>query len=421
MLSSLPCTTDLTHIGDTVHCKHQQATTATPPPSSPEWIPGDDRVDLPAPARSLKSQRSLDIGLGKRSSRLSRRWPSISSRWRDRWPTTSLSSPTVQSAPPSRASSAKSYSVKQSLVNHLEPRETILFTGPSNQGENSRPSSPTLPQPIDASTTEQREPIDRQGQASTPLLPPALTELRNNHDENFQSPLQSPSIATPSTTATFADAPLSSPATTYSPSLSAKPSYSSIYRVHSNRVTRLSADIFRPEDIEELDYWTMKLGHANFHISPEPYMPEKCDRESCNRLLADWETARIEYMKQAIMISGEYGVASETYRLTSEKWAEIDRQWQENLNQAKADAEASGERPHQESLAETQTVCRLPSLPFDPANPEKFPSTNEGGIVGPMVQYAKVQRSPSKKNNFLKLFLDPTSLFGGRSPFGSRR
>ena len=411
--------------GDTVFCKHQLATSGqfpTPPPSIPEWIPGDDHTDFAEPARSLKSQRSVDVEFGKIGSRLTHRWPSISSRWRDKRPTTSVSNPTVRSAPPSRTASAKQHSVRQSLASHLEPHETMLLFAPKAKavGDASpSPSSPTLPQDIDLSTYgESEDPIDRKELASTPLLPPALTELHAHQDEGFQSPLQSPSVATPSTAATFADTALSSPvrAGIDTPPLSAKPSFGSLYRVYSNHMPRMSTDAMDYSDVDEPDYYTMKLGHANFHILPEPYMPERCDRESCSRLLLDWEAARREYMKQAFMISENYGPTSQTYKLTSEKWAQIDREWQTNLDRARTEAEALGETPHHENLAQTVSVSHMPSLPFDPENPEKFPALDEGGIVGPMVQYTKIHRTPSRRKNFFKLLLQPTGFLGPRSP-----
>lgn len=367
-------------------------------------------------ATSLKSQRSMaDMSTGKIGSRISRRLPSISSRWHNRKPTTSISSPTVRSAPPSRSASANYHSAKTSLASYLEPHETMLLFAPWDRfisDTSRRPSSPTLPDPIDLwAGRDVQDPIDRKELASTPLLPPVLTDMRSQRDDAIQSPLQSPSVATPSSAATFADTPLSSPIFNngHTPPLSAKPSFASMARVHSNHMPRPSAEAGYSGSADELDYYNIKLGHANFHIFPEPYVPERFDEESCDRLLADWETARHEYMRQAYAISQNYGPTSNTYKLTSEKWALIDRQWQANVERSRAEAEALGERPRQDVLPEMASVAQIPSLPFDPQNPEKFPSLHEGGIVGPMVQYAKVQRTPSKRKNFLKLLLEPFS------------
>ena len=403
-------------------CEHQRARYApypTPPPSSPEWIPGDDLADFMEPARSLKSQRSAaELSVGKRSSRFSRRWPSISSRWRDRRATTSISNQTVRSAPPSRAASTKQHSVKHSLASYLDPQETLSLFAPSR-----RPSSPTLPEPFGLEAFDNvQEPIDRKEHSSTPLLPPLLAELQVRQDEKVQSPLQSPSVATASTAATFADTPLSSPTFngTHTPPLSAKPSLASLRnKIRSDHVHGGSADGI---DQVQLEYYNMKLGHANFHIMPEPYLPEKCDEESCNGLLADWVTARREYMRHAYAIKESHGPTSDTYKFTSQKWELIDRQWQSNIERSRAEAEALGERPRQDYLPVTAAVSQMPSLPFDPQNPEKFPALEEGCVVGPMLQYASIQRAPSKKKkNFLKLLLEPTGLFNTRLRSASNR
>lgn len=172
----------------------------------------------------------------------------------------------------------------------------------------------------------------------------------------------------------------------------------------------------------ETDPWAIKLGHANFHIKPEPYLPEVCDAQSCKQLLDDWETARVEYMRQAVHISEHYGVTSQTYKLTEQKWAEIDAVWRANHEIANAEAQVSADNTFYQPLAETQAVSKMPSLE-DPKQPSKFPKVEEADIVGPMVQYAKIQhrRTPSKKPSFLKIFTDPTSLFGPRANLGASR
>lgn len=170
----------------------------------------------------------------------------------------------------------------------------------------------------------------------------------------------------------------------------------------------------------EADYWAIKLGHANFHIKPEPYLPDVSNMQTCKRLLDDWESARVEYMRVTSRVSEHYGPTSQTYKLTEQKWAEIDDQWRSNLEQANAEAEANGEVTTFQTLAETQPLSKMPSL-NDPQRPSKFPAVAEADIVGPMVQYAKVQRRPAKKPTLLKLFTDPSSLLGGRSAFSLRR
>ena len=171
---------------------------------------------------------------------------------------------------------------------------------------------------------------------------------------------------------------------------------------------------------DEPDYWATKLGHANFHITPEPYLPEVCNLQACKRLLNDWEYARREYMRVAARVSEHYGPTSQTYKLTEQKWSEIDTLWRSNHESANAEAGANSETTLYQPLAETQPLSKMPSL-NGPQQPDKFLAVTESDIVGPMVQYAKIQRRPSKRPAILKLFTDPSSLLGGRSAFGLRR
>lgn len=160
----------------------------------------------------------------------------------------------------------------------------------------------------------------------------------------------------------------------------------------------------------EPDYWSRRLGHANYHIAPEPYMPNECNVPACNQLRQDWESARSAYMRQAARTRENHGPTSEVYRLTAEKWHEIDHEWRVNFGKATAEAEANGEFPDLQALPATQPVQTLPTL-NDPENPSRFPAVDEANIVGPMIQYAAVQRAPLKrKATLLRIFTDPVSL-----------
>lgn len=165
----------------------------------------------------------------------------------------------------------------------------------------------------------------------------------------------------------------------------------------------------------DFDPWAAKLGHANFTVYPEPYRPETCDYKSCNALLENWELARSRYMRHAARITENYGPTSQTSRYTEQKWAEIDARWRANLEEANAEAEACGETPAFQSLAETQPASRIPTL-NDPHQPNKFPSVNEDDIVGPMVQYAKATTKPTKKTSILRILTNPAALLGRRRP-----
>lgn len=279
--------------------------------------------------------------------------------------------------------------------------------------------------PIEIETPRpQEDPVDRQQHASTPLLPPMMAEYFSDSAEGLQSPLQSPTVAN-SAAASTANTPAGTPVLPGfpTPPLSAKASFASLRNARSGQVPQSTSEIPPLTIAEEReDPWANKLGHANFHITPEPYLPEVCDAQNCKRLADDWERARVEYMRQAARISEHYGITSQTYKLTEQKWAEIDAEWRANHELANAQAQASGESPFFQPLAETQPLSKMPSL-NDPKQPSKFPSIEEKDIVGPMVRYAKIQheQKPAKKANFLKLFTDPASLLGGRSNMNVRR
>lgn len=162
----------------------------------------------------------------------------------------------------------------------------------------------------------------------------------------------------------------------------------------------------------EPDQWAAKLGHANFTVYPEPYRPEVCDYKSCNALLENWELARSRYMRHAARTTENYGRTSQTFKYTEQKWAEIDARWRANLEETNAEAEACGETPAFQSLAETQPVSRIPTL-NDPQQPDKFPAVEEEDMVGPMVQYAKAIPKPQRKQPILlRIFTSPASLLG---------
>lgn len=425
----------LIRVGDTPFCEHRRTVShsATLTPVTPEWIPGDDCLNDGEllGARSPKRRRSGGQSTESLTSRLSRRWPSISKRWRDPKPTTSVSNTTVRSAPASRTSSVRLPSMRQSLAAHFEPAHPA--TPPSTPvesqtGENelSRPRGLSRPQKpmkvmIPAPT---EDPIDRQELASTPLLPPMMAEhlSRSMEELQMQSPLQSPKVAEPGVTSSLMGTPTMTPTQggMPTPPLSSKPSVSSFQVARSALALHPSSEIPPMAISEETDEWAIKLGHANFHIQPEPYLPEDCDLQACKRLLDDWEAARMEYMRQAARISEHYGPTSQTYKFTEQKWAEIDSQWRSYHEKANAEAGASTDDTYYQPLAETQPLSKMPSL-NDPQQPSKFLNIEEADIVGPMVKYAKIQRRPSRRPAFLKLFTDPASLLGGRSALGLRR
>jgi hypothetical protein len=159
----------------------------------------------------------------------------------------------------------------------------------------------------------------------------------------------------------------------------------------------------------------MKLGHANFTISPEPYIPDFCDTASCKQLFADWELARRNFTKHQVRTGEYFGSTSKTYLLTEKKWAEIDALWKKFNDLAISRAAEIGQEPPSSSPAEPAPLTMIPSL-HDPKSEGKFPKLGDEDIVGPMVQIAsQIQYRPSRKRAFFKLLNDirfPGSFLG---------
>ncbi|KAK6396760.1 hypothetical protein LTR65_008658 [Meristemomyces frigidus] len=237
----------------------------------------------------------------------------------------------------------------------------------------------------------------------------------------LQSPLQSPTVAEPCFGASARGTPNLTPVIggMSTPPLSSKPSEASFHMTRSGLALHPSSEIPPMAISEEPDYWAIKLGHANFHITPEPYLPRACNVQACRRLFDDWESARAEYKLVAERVSEHYGPTSQTYESTREKWRQIDAQWQSCSERANKEAGVVPEAPIHLQSAEMLPMPKMLSLSDSQS---KFPAIADSDFVGPMVQYAaKIQQRPSRRPAILKLFTDPVSLLGGRSPFGLRR
>jgi hypothetical protein len=166
------------------------------------------------------------------------------------------------------------------------------------------------------------------------------------------------------------------------------------------------------------DKWAIKLGHANFTITPEPYVPEVCDTASLKQLFADWEQARCNFTKHQVRTGEHFGVTSKTYMLTEQKWAEIDALWKKNNDIALARAAEMGEELEPTSPSEPAPLSKMPTLD-NPNSEGKFPKLGDEDIVGPMVQVAApmLQLTP-RKRDFFKFFSEfkfPSSFFGRAS------
>ena len=152
------------------------------------------------------------------------------------------------------------------------------------------------------------------------------------------------------------------------------------------------------------DEWAIKLGHANFTIQPEPYVPEVCDAASCRVLFSDWERARRNFVKHQVRAGEHYGITSKTYTLTEQKWAEIDGQWKKNNDIAVARAAEKCDSAVSITPTEPAPLVKLPFL-HDPKSEGKFPKLGDEDIVGPMVQIAsQIHQRPTRRTTLLRLF-----------------
>lgn len=407
---------DQTLQGDTPFCAHQSGLESRSSVVSPhpEWTPGDDSEISAQPP--LNQHHTKERSSESLASRMSRRFPSMSKRWKEQ-PAKSATNPSVRSAPASRASSLRLSGMKHAFGTQSESRTPPSSVETTHYGPSSTRTSriPSASAPIDIQGFDMEDPISHRDFASTPLLPPMMESNMESRRSQVHSPLQSPTIAegdgtfTPRSTPNLAGMP--------TPPLSTKASIASFRRVGAENA--LTSDIPTMPLSDDNDPWAARLGHANFHITPEPYFPDHCNAQSCKQLLDDWEAARVDYMRQATPISEHYGPTSRTFRLAECKWAEIDAMWRANHELANVQAGGSARSPVYQSLAETAPLPKMPQL-NDSEQPSKFPKIDDSEIVGPMVQYARIQRQPSRRPSFLRLFTDPASLLG-RSAFSMRR
>ncbi|KAK5110112.1 hypothetical protein LTR62_006246 [Meristemomyces frigidus] len=426
-------------ICDTPFCEHtqtprlSQAIISSSSVATPEWSPGDDYFaeSESFKSRSPKRRRSGEHSAEGLTARLSRRWPSLSVKWKDRKPSISISNTTIQSAPASRATSVRSPSLRRSMIPYpldfaqamtppitpvdVQSRDSILGR-PRRLSRPQKPLDIIIPEAEDSST-ETLELV------STPLLPPMSTDLFNASREQMQSPLQSPTVAEPLSTASLLGTPAMTPLNEAMPTppLSSHASTASFVQIGGMQVLRPSSEIPHMTISEESDPWATRLGHANFHILPEPYLPSICNAQTCKRLLDDWEAARMEYMRQATRTSEHYGPTSQIYSYTEQKWAEIDDQWRSYHQEANLVAGVSPDTTVHQPLGETQPLTRVPTLDRERGKNAKFSNIDDQTVIAPMVQYAKIQRQPSRKRAILKLFTDPASLLGGRTAFSFKR
>ena len=366
-------------------------------------------------------KRRQESPLAVLANRFGTRFPSFSRKWRARKgiSAATITSDTLRENDASRGVSSRSSSVSNSAPQALDRSfEAQMPPTPTRSILGSREDITVAASiDIDRASGEGKENVE--AFATTPLLPPLMIDASaNTRQVSMQSPLQSPSVAEPNETVSGNVTPIDAVTTPQfsgipSPPLSTKPSISSFHR--SNRPSHLtpSSDIPPILIADPNDEWANKLGHANFMIYPEPYVPEAFDLEACRQLRANWDLARCNYTKHLVRTGEHYGVTSKTYKLTEEKWSSIDGHWRANndltiANTVENSSEAFATLKHTTlgQPGNTNFMARIPSL-NDPRSEGKFPQLGDEDIVGPMVQVAaQLQRRPSKKAKLMKFFAE---------------
>lgn len=274
-------------------------------------------------------------------------------------------------------------------------------------------STESIPVPttssIDIERANARQSIERErALATTPLLPPLMTEVPSIISSQTQSqapsPLQSPTIAPQ------LGSEINSPVVYSTPPLSTKPSFSSF---RPPLLTSLSSPVVATSDVvctiphllEQHDAWSDRLGHANYTILPRPYHPDAADFDTLRTLRADWDLARINYTKHIVRTGEHYGTTSKTYALTEAKWQETEREWKTahvSLLDRVAVTNPGSEAQLRWDRLQDDTPTAIPKM-LDAEG--KFPDLGDEDIVGPMVRDAVMVRDPgSEAENGAKKF-----------------
>ena len=353
------------------------------------------------------------------TSRFGSRMPSLTRKWRSRKasPTASVpdrsQEPSLSRANSVRTTRSRAPSCTGSTVDAVDTRGTQLPPTPTKSAydESFEESHLTPMDDVEKENAFEEGAVDHEAKPTTPLLPPIMTQIPAHiKDVPFQSPLHSPGVADPEASSLL-NSPLPTPriAGLPSPPLSSRPSISSFHHQRGLGQVSPSSEI-PPMLIEDPnDPWAGQLGHANFTIEPVPYKPEQSTLAAHKQLRADWDTARQKYLNHLERTGEHYGTTSKIYRLTEDKWAEIDAAWKRNadlcLSHAAETIETTMSLSQSDLVPEsfTTTKVKIPSL-YGPKSEGKFPTLGEQGIVGPMEQLPSMVQQPQRRKRKLAFF-----------------
>ncbi|KKK12748.1 hypothetical protein AOCH_007364 [Aspergillus ochraceoroseus] len=362
------------------------------------------------PAHSPKKRRSDTVSSGGLS-RISSCISTISTRWRSKRVSDGVEAADPYPALRSRTNSAASAFAgspttfaQMSWVDPVQippsPARTIFEERLSESGT----------RPIDiVKANQQDDPDDSALQATTPLLPPFMGDAPIYPTvSRIHSPLQSPSVADISDDSLDLLSVHPDPRLAGllpSPPLSTKPSVASFNRPRASTVRTVSGDVPPFTLSDPNDEWAHKLGHANFNIQPEPYVPEVYDLDSFRQLRGQWDLAQCNFAKHLVRTGEHYGITSKIYKLTEEKWESIDREWKHHYEAMLAQLEAT-ELSLIKSHCDPCEQVKIPTL-----HDNKFPELGDGEIVGPMkiAPATGSCRNRSLKRNFFRFFQDLVS------------
>ena len=386
-----------------------------PSPADYDWIdsPCDEDDFVFGASKRIRAGDQSPTGL----TRFGTRFPALSRKWKSRKEARKSSLPdsiheSIVSR--SRASSMRSPSLLDARTESIERRDPPIPSTPALSFVEDRYEDPPCTPDRNEQNSNDDAPEDApEALARTPLLPPVMAMLRTS-DPPVQSPLQSPSIAESPKGANPFDTPSLCNGLP-SPPLSTKPSISSFH----HRAIVSASDIPPIILAEPNDEWSFKLGHANFTIFPEPYIPSSMTLDACKLHRADWDAARQSFLKHLARTGEHHGTTSKIYHLTEEKWASVDAIWRRNHEEVVLSAchqSQEGLDLSQPSLQELAPMTKIPSI-YGPNSDGKFPKIGEEGIVGPMEQVKPIPQRSNKKRAFWKFLQGvlPASIAIGRA------
>ncbi|KAL4996815.1 hypothetical protein BDV10DRAFT_101497 [Aspergillus recurvatus] len=365
----------------------------------------DAGMDMAHSPKKRRSDNASANGLSRIGSRIS----TISNRWRSKRGSDGGDgesfSPQVRSRTNSSASvfaasptTAAPMSWVESAQIPPSPARTIFEERLSESGA----------QPIDIAKANHQDQDESAPQATTPLLPPLMGDDLEKSVSVIQSPLQSPSVADVSNASPDPNALRDRLANLPSPPLSSKPSIASFSRPRASTIRTVSGDVPPLTLSDPNDEWAIELGHANFTIQPEPYVPEDYDIDSFRRLRSQWDLAQCNFTKHLVRTGEHYGVTSKIYKLTQEKWESINREWKRHYEAMLAQLEAQN-GPILSTIESHRDPCEQVKIPT--LHDDKFPELGDGEIVGPMKIAPATGRcrDRSLKRNFFRFFHDLVS------------